>query len=47
MPYLRVGMHIRNLEIMGRMDKDKQDSEDAKQKIKAKQDARLKGAGVR
>lgn len=40
-------MHLRNLEIMGRMDKDRQDEEDAKQKLKAKQEMRLKDSGVR
>lgn len=47
MPYLRVGMHMRNLEIMGKMEKDRTEEHEAKMKLKDKQQGRLKGMGVK
>jgi hypothetical protein len=45
MPYLRVGMHMRNLDIMAQMDKDEDEQSKAKAKLKARQESRLKSLG--
>jgi hypothetical protein len=47
MPYLRVGMHIRNLEIIGKMERDSQKESEAKAKLEQRQNSRLKGMGVK
>ena len=46
MPYLRVGMHLRNLEIMARMDKDRRKEDKIKADLEQRQQARLKTMGV-
>jgi hypothetical protein len=38
---------MRNLEIMSKMEKDKQDEADAKAKLEQRQHSRLKGMGVK
>jgi len=47
MPYLRVGMHLRNLETMARMDKDRRQEDKARAKLEQRQKDRLKSMGVK